>query len=474
MKKRSVVGIVGLLIVCNPKLGLAQSTTNVNLGSEQANAPPLVWGTPNNSNSFDYAYNVLSTNLNALNDAGVHLRSQLLVDPYTNPIGGVQRAADVAAQFQVGADLDLQKLIDIPGARFHITIYQQMGQNLASSVGTDFGFQASFKNDFEHVHLGVLMYQQSLLDNRLTVLIGRMGTAFQYAQVSEQCAFFVGVTCGSSQLLKAQSGLTLPPSSTWGAKVSYKITPNFYFATGANEVNPTTSASGGTAFSVRSATGYALPFELGYDNHASSAPYPFAIKVGEIYSAGPHSDPFLNTKGQSLGLHGGKPLQDNTRNVAYIIGDKTLWRPNPRSTENIGVYAGYFQQLDVTEDYRYELDSGAVWTGPLPNRPADKLGFEVYNLMLTSAARDFLRDARIKAGGSGNNNPNEFGLEADYDIILRPGIELSPDVDYVIHPDNLGRSDTPKVPNNALIVGFDLYINFGELAGLPAAAGINQ
>jgi porin len=404
-----------------------------------------------------------------LDKDGVHLRAQVIVEPATNPLGGVHQSSTMAGQVQFGADLDLNKLVGIPGASFHTTVFQNFGPSLsARDVGVDFAVQEIYKNKFEHVHPGVFAYEQKLWGDRVDFIGGRLGTTAYFGHLSEFCEFMNGAVCGIPTILKQQSGLTLPPSSTWGGRLLYNATPHFAFSLGANEINPTASQSYGLDWSTTNSTGFALPAQVGYTSGKQDA-YPVTVLFGNVYSTGIHSDPFFNTKGQSLALAGGTARQDVQRDAIYLVGSKTVWRRGSGSTSKISLFGGYVQQVDTTEVYRDQEIAGFVWTGPFESRPQDKFGIEAFRLDLTPAEREFLRDSRIKAGGEGENNPDEYESEVIYTIDVMDGVNLMPSIQYIVHPDNQAIPKIKFVPQNALVLGVELDLNIATLLGVPSS-----
>jgi porin len=90
---------------------------------------------------------------------------------------------------------------------------------------------------------------------------------------------------------------------------------------------------------------------------------------------------------------------------------------------------------------------------------------------LTDKERDFLRDAREKAGGHGSNNPHEYSFELNYGWHLIPGVILMPNVQYIVHPDNSGLPKTATLPRNMLAYGLSVQLSFGGMFGLSAPTG---
>jgi porin len=103
--------------------------------------------------------------------------------------------------------------------------------------------------------------------------------------------------------------------------------------------------------------------------------------------------------------------------------------------------------------------------GPFRRLPKDTLSFSVSEFELTAGERAYLRDARIKAGGSGTNSAHQVAYEVTYSCHLARGVELMPGIQYIVHPDNSTKPATPVVPKNLLVYGLGLRMDLGYMLG---------
>ncbi|GAC1497406.1 MAG: hypothetical protein NVS1B2_19260 [Vulcanimicrobiaceae bacterium] len=111
---------------------------------------------------------------------------------------------------------------------------------------------------------------------------------------------------------------------------------------------------------------------------------------------------------------------------------------------------------------RYE-EIGLVQTGTFRGRNADTLGFVVNEQHFTDAFLDPLRAARRTVGASSNVPASEVMMEFAYGAQLTPAVRVSPNVQYVLAPDQAsvpGRS-TP-IPN-ALVFGLKFTLDVPTL-----------
>jgi porin len=403
-----------------------------------------------------------------LEDLGINLRGSEINQWARNPSGGVAEGDTNVGQVNFGADLNLKKLFGLDGGSFHVVVYRDYGKALNQDfTGTFTKQQFIYKNPYPQLHLGLFAYEQKLFDDRLDINLGRLGSTTFYGHLVTNCQFMSGTTCGEPRIIVSEAGLSLLPSATWGTNIKFRPTAHTYVESGIFEVNPTTAPSNGLHWSTADATGYTVPTELAWtQTDPATTRYPFELKVGAYVSTAPLSDPYYNTKGQSRGLHGGTALQNkHVRDGVYVMGDRVVWRPDPARLESVSLFGGVVQQLEQSEIMRQQIYTGFVWTAPSAYRPKDTLAFSVSEFELTPGERYYLRDARIKAGGSGVNAAHQIAYEITYSWHLVPGVELMPSLQYIQHPDNSTIPNTTTVPENLLVYGIGIRMDLGYMAG---------
>lgn len=459
----SIIALIGLVAAAGPTAALAQGSVadapvNGTTGQAETVPPAAETGSP--------LSNPVSRRLEK---AGVNFRGSEIDQFARNPIGGIHQGDTNVGQFNAGIDLDLKTIMGVNGGSFHAVMYRDYGYGLGQTkTGTFTKQQFIYKNPYPQWHLGLFAYQQKLLEDKLDIQIGRLGGTTYYGHLTANCLLLSGNLCGEPRQLVAESGLSLLPSATWGINTRYRPTPHTYMEFGIFEVNPTIQPSHGFDFSMAHDTGLTAPAELGWGNtDPDKTRYPFELKLGSYVSTAALSDPYFNTKGESRGLYGGTArIDNNDRDGIYIMGDRTLWRPDSRRTESLSIFGGAVQQLEDAEIMRQQIYTGLVWTSPFfLDRKDDTLSFSVSEMELTPGERDFLRDARIKAGGSGINNSRQYDWELAYNWHVWHGIEVLSSVQYLQHPDNSGITNTAIFPKNILAYGVGIRMDLGYLAG---------
>ncbi len=408
---------------------------------------------------------------------GIRIRSQLINEMAANPIGGVKQGNTDTGQAQIGATFDLQKLVGIPGGQFHFTVIRSYGDSLAKNFSGDFiKSQEVYKNQFHPLRLSIFAYEQKLDNDKLDILVGRLGSSALYGRLANTCYSESGITCGVPQVLNSEAGITFPTSATWGGNVRYYFTKDVSLQSGVFEVNSFIQHTNGLDFSTAKATGYSSFTELTAGNYdLAKSVYPGDIKLGGYVSTAPFNDPYFNAKGQSIALFGGAPMANTEyRHGFYVMGEKTVWRPDPAKDESLALFGGYVQSLESEEVANFQTYAGGAARGVIPGRPHDIVSLTATYIDLTSREIEFLRDSRLKAGGHGVNNPNEVGLEGDYNILLFNSARVSPNISYIINPDNSNIPKTKVLPQNIVTFGVKITFNLATFLGLPLAPNLSD
>jgi len=478
MRAIKVVGVIGAFVL--PVAVQAQTAPPAEanqpsaVSTDQAQPQVATVGQPGQSPALQPRTNhgPLAGVGQSLADMGILVRAQLVDEFAANPVGGVKQGNANVGQFQAGLDLDLDKIMGLQGGTFRFTVFRDYGESLAQlDTGTFTKQQEVFKNQFHLWRLGLISYDQKLFNDKVDVLVGRLGMTALYGRLDNSCYFQSGVSCGVPQILNSAAGFTFATSATWGGNVRFNIRPDIYFQTGAFEVDPFIQHTGGFNFSTTHATGVTIPMEFGFGKFdLTEYRYPSTIKLGGYVSTAPFNNPFFNTKGEPIGLFGGKPVPaGDLRSGVYMMGEKTVWRPSMDSVRSLSLFGGWVLPAENEEVMRAQAYGGAVLRAPFASRPHDAISFEVNYYRLSNLERAFLDDARIRAGGTGDNNPNEVYLEADYTAQVVPGIMLEPNVQYIINPDNSAIPKINFVPKNAVVLGVKLQVNLPKLLGMPSA-----
>ena len=401
--------------------------------------------------------------------AGILPRMRYVQSFAANPIGGLSQGTDTSGVVIFGADLDLQRIAGIGGARVHVSFAQFYGHELSTDhIGARTKVQSFYypKKQFE---LSELTWEQSFWDRRLTVVAGRANATGEFARSTYGCRF-QGVADCPFELTQAVGGFPGFPYVNWGGHVRYNPTPQTYVKAGAFETNSTRNLNTGFDWGLNHSTGYVLPFEVGYGTEYATDPYPRHFKVGGWYNTAPYNDPFLNTAGRPRGTFGGKPMaRGGGRAGTYALADQVVWKPDAGGTRGVAVFATAGLPFDGRELFAFQGVAGGVWTGPLATRPADQMGVMGSYIRVSNRESGYLNDLLRKARSTTFESRNEFIFEVNYNARLMEGVYLAGSLQYLVNPDTISRTVATFASKDALVVGLKLSVSANDLLGLPTA-----
>jgi len=166
---------------------------------------------------------------------------------------------------------------------------------------------------------------------------------------------------------------------------------------------------------------------LGYMEHdfhvkvpSPNGPLPGNYRFGLVY------DPLPRARFIKPGL----PADTDVESYGfYMSHDQMLFRENDRDTQGLGCFFRYAYQPSDRYRFNQFWSIGAAYTGLIPTRNSDTVGFAFAQLKDSPAFR------RWRNPDSGNENIYELY----YAIHVTPWLVVSPDIQYI---DNPGAADT--------------------------------
>ena len=403
----------------------------------------------------------------ALLDAGILPRLRAVNSFAANPIGGITQGTDASGVVIAGADFDLGRIAGLTGGFFHVSVAQLYGHELATDhIGTRTKVQSFYypKKQFE---LSELTYEQSLLDGRLNIVVGRANATGEFARSTYGCRFQNVADC-PFELTQAIGGFPGFPYVNWGGYARYNPTPSTYVKAGAFEINSARNLNTGFEWGFQKSTGFVIPVELGYGT-APAAPYQQHAKIGAWYNSADYTDPYLNTRFTSRGTFAGKPLAyEGGRAGLYALGDMTVWHAEEQS---LALFASAGAPFDGRGLFAFQGVAGLLWTGPIPGRALDQIGLLGSYIRISNKENGYLNDLLRKARSPTLESRNQGIFELNYNLRLTEGAFLAAGLQYLVNPDSISRIAAPFAPRDALVVGFKLAINANEILGLPTGLG---
>ncbi len=343
-----------------------------------------------------------------LEEAGIAIDATLVFDASAAWAGGVSRRSVSRALLDVGASFDLERILGLAGGTVFVDVQWQNGRNGSAAVGDIQGF--SNIDAPNRTQLNELWYEQTLLDGRLRLKVGKLDANGEFAFVD-----------GGGEFLNSSMGFsptifTLPtyPDPAFSVNVFAYPTEFLYVGfgvyDGSGALGVETGRRGLRTFFADNADELFLVGEVGFTYDL------FDGLAGRIAAGGwGHTANFERFDGG---------VEDGTAGFYFLV-DQRLWRENSADEEDEQGVAAFFQLGWADEDVSeiaLHVGGGATWTGLLPGRDEDVLGFGVTWVQLSDEP------------GAGFGEDDELTIEWFYRLQITPALAIKPDLQFIHNP----------------------------------------
>ena len=395
-------------------------------------------------------------------DKGIDVQLSYTGEMAANAHGGYDKdhTARWTEQYGLGLNADLQKLLGWEHSQFQLTITERDGRNLTNDRIADprVGGYSSSQEVYgrgQTWHLTQLWLNQTLLDERLEVKLGRMTVGEDFASFS--CDFQNLSFCGAQPGNVVGDYWVNWPTSQWAARIKYHTSDNSYLQLGAYQVNPTfindryARRSGWKPNNPGGTTGALIPLEAGWQ--PAWRGLPGSWKVGAWYNTSEGEDLYLDLNRNPRGVTGLAPLQRNGRFGGYLsLQQQVTGRAGGRGAT---VFLNFTQADRHTSRLDRQLALGVQYQGPFEGRPLDSAGLAIGATHNNGRFADFAGQNDVRTGqdtiaGSGY----ELVGEVYYAWNPVPSVSLRPNLQLIRHPGGTSRN------GNAVVIGLKTIIAF--------------
>lgn len=405
----------------------------------------------------------------ALADRGVYLRA-LVVDEFAaNTTGGQGQGKANSLATPFGTDLDLDKMVGWSGATFHMSINDSIGTSLAAEHTLNaVSFQTRFKT-YHNMRLSALSLDQDLFDGKINITGGRVSALTFFNASTIYCNFQNNSVCFNPAVLPIQNKtLSFFPYGTWGGRVKANLSKTFYVQAGAFEANTSLIPTNGFDWSTKGGTGVQTAGEMGFQSASPLEDHAYHVRLGGFRNTSPVSDPFLNSRGVSrIAYKGAALVHDEGQTGWYAMGDMVVARFSGDRQRNLTLFGGMIGSTADYTQFKKQTLLGLVLTGPFESRPDDTFGIVGSYIQLGPREVDFLRASRAAAGGTDPVHNAEGIFEINYGYKVARGIKVSPNIQYVLDPDNILRPGAVHQSKDILAFGVRLSVELGAVLGFP-------
>jgi carbohydrate-selective porin OprB len=371
-----------------------------------------------------------------LKNAGVFLDLSYAEDVTGVVNGGKQTGWMPIGHAAASAVFDLQTIVGLTGASIHVGFDERNGLNVQEIAGSPAGLLQSDAGPFR-TRLGFLYWEQGFDNDRLDITAGRTNPTFDFAFSNISCSF-VGVICAQPTSWYSNNTNVAYPSSTWGGRVNFQVTPEVYVRGGIYQHadQQTQYENAGFNWGVNS-PGAFYPFEVGYQTSAAAVQYPAKYDVGFYVDSSSYT--------KANGTAGG-------RNAFWAQFQQAVWRPSASSPQILNLFGGALVYNGNSPQWgQYYI--GVYDQAPLASRPRDTVGF---------IASLYTNNSDIHP-----NQKTETMLELNYGFSVIPGITVKPYTQYVFGPTNANAPIGSSQPKNAWLIGVQFVLDLAQAFEWP-------
>jgi porin len=428
--------VVGTLIPTRAEAGAAGPSADAsNPSSPDRTGSQAIENMPQKANPVgpddgDHLFGDLFGVRPALARWGVQVAASFVADWSYNARGGLRTRGEAFRHlFDASLTLDTEPQFGLKGGKAFADVQTFNGRNGSELLVGDYqGFSNIDAPGFTALY--ELWYEQTLLDGKLRVKVGKIDATNEFAFV-EHGGKFLASPAGFSPTIV---GFPTYPDPATGAVVFVSPVESFYVGAGVFDGATQAGRPTGTR---GPATLFGDPADLFLIAEAGAKWSLAGGRAGRLgVGVARHTGTFDVPGG------GGRTRDGATS--AYLVLDQTLAKEEPgqardgqagegRAADGRGV--GAYLQVAATEREASAADlhvgAGVVWTGPIPTRDADAVGLMASCVHFGSPARS--------SGAVADDY--ELAVELFYKVRVAPGVSVKPDVQYIVNPGGTGRPD---------------------------------
>jgi porin len=354
--------------------------------------------------------------------------------------GGVfthRHAGRYSGRYDFEVEGDLERLARVQGGSFYILAEGGWSGGIENVAIANHFNPNGVALGTHSVRVQEFWYQQSLLDDRVSIRIGKIDLTGTF-----ECHTCPGSFDGNTfandettQFLNAAlvNNPTIPfPERGLGAVVFVRLTDSWYASAGVGDAKAREGQTGfNTAFEDPHET--LSLYETGYVAHLPSANGPLhgAYRVGMWY------DTVTKDRFDGEGVRRGDT-------GLYVSMDQVFLKEtnDPNDEQGLGAFARFGFADAAVNPVKFFWSAGGQYRGLLPGRDADVLALGV--------AQGRLSDAP----GAGFTARSETAIETYYSVEVTPWLHVGPSIQYIFSPGGL------REARDALVVGIRIRAAF--------------
>ena len=400
-----------------------------------------------------------------LREQGIGLKFDAVTEFAGNVSGGTRQGATFANQVGFGADINWERLANITGFSTHLIIVNRSGSNDSRQFGDNLlPVQEIYGSGGDvALHLVSLYAEETLMDGRFDIELGRMNVENDFASSPLYCAFMNNDLCGDPKALPGGDiGHSAYPDAAWGTRLRLRPTDDDgYIEVGIYEVNQgmysDANFRSGFKFDSSQDSGVYLPVELAWEPKLGDDAMPGHYKLGFGYDTSGGYKPFSNALAMD-GVPGYRTTTHTGNTQFWGLFDQRVIRNGEGDDEGLIALAGIIENDPNNTVYADQYFVGMTDRGFWQARPQDAV-----SLLFTyvTASDRLAKTQAIEqslglpfSNGATGVQSHEIAIEADYQIHVYRGVTFMPDFQYIIQPNAQANI------KDATVFGFRAYVDF--------------
>ena len=387
--------------------------------------------------------------LDELDAKGIDPTLSYLSESSANVSGGMRTGVDYADQRAIGLNIDWEKLAGLSGFQTKTLFVNRGGR----AVGSDYVGDTIFnENEIQGgagnvaIHLSYIYGVETLFGGKLVASVGRLSEGLFFNASPIYCSFLNFALCPAARALTGGSAnsFNMAPANVWGGVLKVKPGGDLYATIGAFEAGGRAGGRSGFSWSTDKDTGVTLPVEIGWEPKGD---HPSHFKAGFYYTSADAADVLEDVNGNPEILTG-LPYKIRSSHVGeWAAADVTLM-PHGKGG-GLVAFANYVHTDGDISEFSDLAFFGLEDSGLFQSRPSDSFGVQFtyghQSRQLEHLQAIVAAESAAVGGPTVYPQTNEYVLEAQYDAHVFNGVDLQPDVQYVIRPNATSQYDNALV-----------------------------
>ena len=409
-----------------------------------------------------------------LGDYGITFNLSEIDEVLGNVTGGRTQEVAYDGLTTASIQVDSKAAFGYDGGSFNVSALQYHGRNLSADTLLNLQTASGIEAD-RATRLWELWYQQKLFGGMMDVRVGQQSLDQEFIG-STNAALFINTAFGWPLVpsYDLPGGGPAYPLSALGVRVRVVPTPGITVLAGVYNGSPARADCvgdaqrcnpSGTSFPldgdqlIIGEVQYSFPVQGDLVTPSHQGLLPGTYRLGFWVDTESFADQRYDTAGLSLAdpASDGTPLQHHDNWSVYGTMDQAVWQAPGSGAESLNLFVRAMGSPSDRNLISLSVNVGFVLKAPLPQRDADSAGLALGYGEISSSARGLDRDTQQFTGtgltGSGFARSDESFIEATYQYVPFPWLQVQPDMQYVFNPGGgIADPDDPihKIRNEAI------------------------